>query len=77
MDYKMLECRDRRLQKGIRDAEYRHCIPKRCRGEDRKSDYRQGPEKSHYTVCGPKRAVCNHHTEASSALSWVENDIRG
>lgn len=24
---------------------------------------------------GLKRAVCNHHTKASSALSWDENDI--
>jgi len=23
---------------------------------------------------GLKRAVCNHHTEASSILSWDEND---
>jgi len=24
---------------------------------------------------GLKRVVCNHHTEASSTLSWDENDI--
>jgi hypothetical protein len=56
MDNKMLECRDRRLQKGIRDAEYRHCISEKCGGEDRKRDYIQGPEKSHYTICGPEKS---------------------
>lgn len=51
----MLECRDRRLQKAIRKAGYRHCIPERCGGEERRREYGQGPEKGHYTVCGPEK----------------------
>jgi len=55
MDYKMLEYRDRTLQKGTRDAGYTHCIPERCGGEDRRRDYGQGTEKGHYTVCGSEK----------------------